>query len=58
MQENIKKVAIIGMGIAGISVLREWTKETENNPSVHSLYLEMKKHLELGSHIKKMMRIC
>ncbi len=28
------KIAIIGMGVAGISVLREWTKEKESNPSI------------------------
>ena len=28
------KIAIIGMGVAGISVLREWTKEKEINPSL------------------------
>ena len=28
------KIAIIGMGVAGISVLREWTKEQETNPSI------------------------
>ena len=28
------KIAIIGMGVAGISVLREWTKEKELNPSL------------------------
>ncbi|WP_373471225.1 FAD/NAD(P)-binding protein [Carnobacterium alterfunditum] len=28
------KIAIIGMGVAGISVLREWTKEKEIDPSI------------------------
>ena len=28
------KIAIIGMGVAGISVLREWTKEKERNQSL------------------------
>ncbi len=28
------KIAIVGMGVAGISVLREWTKEKEINPSL------------------------
>lgn len=28
------KIAIVGMGVAGISVLREWTKEKEKNPSL------------------------
>src|SRR5699024_4420441 len=29
------KIAIIGMGVAGISVLREWTKEQQHDPSIH-----------------------
>src|SRR5690625_7911698 len=28
------KVAIIGMGVAGTSVLREWTKMQKQNPSI------------------------
>lgn len=32
--DNEMKIAIIGMGVAGISVLREWTKEKESNPSL------------------------
>ncbi|MEG0553592.1 MAG: FAD/NAD(P)-binding protein [Carnobacterium sp.] len=28
------KIAIIGMGVAGIGALREWTKEKENDPSI------------------------
>lgn len=28
------KIAIIGMGVAGISVLREWTKIKQTNPSI------------------------
>lgn len=34
MTNSIKKVAIIGMGIAGISALREWTKQQEVNPAI------------------------
>ncbi|MCA9767043.1 MAG: FAD/NAD(P)-binding protein [Carnobacterium sp.] len=28
------KIAIIGMGVAGIGALREWTREKETNPSI------------------------
>lgn len=34
MDQSIKKVAIIGMGIAGISALREWTKQKDKNPAL------------------------
>lgn len=33
-EENHMKIAIIGMGVAGIGALREWTREKENNPSI------------------------
>ncbi len=34
MEEFVMKIAIIGMGVAGISVLREWTKEQKRDPSI------------------------
>lgn len=34
MADTIKHVAIVGMGIAGVSALREWTKQKENNPAI------------------------
>jgi uncharacterized NAD(P)/FAD-binding protein YdhS len=33
-EENNMKIAIIGMGVAGIGALREWTREKESNPSI------------------------
>lgn len=34
MTDEIKKVAIVGMGIAGVSALREWAKQKEKNPNI------------------------
>lgn len=34
MAAKVKKVAIVGMGIAGVSALREWTKQKESNPGI------------------------
>lgn len=34
MTDKIKKVAIIGMGIAGVSALREWTRKQAKNPEI------------------------
>lgn len=34
MVKEIKKIAIIGMGVAGVSALREWTRQKEENPQL------------------------
>lgn len=34
MGETIQKVAIVGMGVAGVSALREWTRKKQKNPAI------------------------
>lgn len=34
MPNKIIKIAVVGMGVAGISVLREWTKYIKDNPKI------------------------
>ena len=33
-EKKRKKVAIVGMGVTGVSVLREWTREKEKGRAV------------------------
>lgn len=53
MTKDIKKIAIIGMGIAGISALREWTKQQAKDPAIEITLFGDKKTFGRGMPYQK-----
>lgn len=53
MSNQVIKIAVVGMGVAGISVLREWTKEKANNPLIELTLFGDEKTFGTGAPYQK-----
>lgn len=53
MVKDVKRIAIVGMGVAGISVLREWAKQKKLHPSIQLTVFGDKNTFGTGFPYKK-----